>query len=364
MRHRDAAPLTTRQAVALAKSAGRELGFGLLAVRAELRAWSARAHAIPDATLRALVLQGMDEGRALADGAALFWTVPSRRSGDLLRALVAFQTLLNFLDVLMESDARQFGQPRHWSWLVGYALDSHGPAVPTDLINNELGDDGGYLSALVGSCQIGCRQLPSYPTGRDILLREARRAVSFEIEHEPDRRDRRAKMQRWATSQFSGVNDLEPWELAAGASSLLSAMAVLGMAADPDVAPECMRHAADAYAWVGTTAALLDSYADFEADTRTGSHNWFDYYRSVDAAVARTSTLLAGATERARALPSGERHAVIVGAMAALALSGDAARRPERRATTAALARSGGTLTQVLVPILRAWRVAYGRKQA
>ena len=62
------------------------------------------------------------------------------------------------------------------------------------------------------------------------------------------------------------------------------------------------------------------------------------------------ASLLSGAIERVHALPAGERHVVIVGGMAALFLCGDAARRPEWRATTAALARSGGTLTRVLVP--------------
>ena len=99
MSHRDPAPLTSRHVAALIRSAGRELGYGLLTVRAELRAWRARARTIPDAEIRALVLQGMDEGRALVDGAALFWTLPERRSGELLRALVALQTLLNFLDL-------------------------------------------------------------------------------------------------------------------------------------------------------------------------------------------------------------------------------------------------------------------------
>lgn len=361
MSHRDPAPLTTRQAAALVKGAGRELGYGLLAVRSELREWSARARAIPDADLRALVLQGMEEGRALVDGAALFWIVPRCRSAEVLRVLVALQTLLNFLDMIMERDARRLGQPRHWTWLAGYALDAHGPPFPADIINNELGDDGGYLGALVGACRDGCRRLPSYAVARDILMRETHRAVSFEIEHEPHEQDRRAKMLRWAGSQFDGQHGLAAWELAGGASSLLSAMAVLGMAADPGVDPDRMRRAADAYVWVGSSAALLDSYLDFDADQHDGSHNWLGYYDSVDHAVARAAVLLAGATERVRVLPAGERHAVIVGAMAALALSGDAARLPERREATTALIRSGGTLTRVLVPMLRAWRVAYGR---
>jgi tetraprenyl-beta-curcumene synthase len=359
MSHRDPAPLTSRHVVALLRSAGRELGYGLLAVRAELRAWSARARTIPDPEIRALVLQGMEEGRALVDGAALFWTVPERRSAELLRALVALQTLLNFLDVLLESDARHRGRPRRWTWLVEYALDADGPPLPIDIINNELGDDGGFFSALVAACRDACRQLPSYAAARPILLREARRAASFEIEHESDPERRSVMMRRWAASQFGEQAGLASWELAGGASSLLTAMVVLGMAADPEVAPDRMRRAADAYVWVASAAALLDSYADLDADQSAAAHNWFGYYDSADDAVRRAKTLLGGATERVRRLPEGERHEVIVGAMAALALSGDAARRSDRRRATLALVGSGGPLTQLMMPLLRAWRVAY-----
>jgi tetraprenyl-beta-curcumene synthase len=362
MSHRNPAPLTVRQTFAIARSAVRELCCGLLAVKAELRRWNARARRIPDPAVRALVVQGMTEGRALADGAALFWTLPGCRSLELLRTLVAFQTLLNILDVLMEAEAQRLGQPRHWSWLIGYALDADSPPFPSDIINNELGDDDGFINALVTACQEGCRGLSSYTAARDVLLREARRAVSFEIEHEPDRRHRCAKIERWAGAQFGDQAALAPWELAGGASSLLTAMAVLGVAADPGVGAARMRRVADAYVWTATASALLDSYVDLEADQSDGSHNWFGYYDSVHHGARRTGMLLSGALERVRALPAGERHAVIVGAMAALALSDDAARRTARRAGTAMLIRSGGTLTRVLVPVLRAWRTAYRRR--
>jgi hypothetical protein len=60
-------------------------------------------------------------------------------------------------------------------------------------------------------------------------------------------------------------------------------------------------------------------------------------------------------------LRDGERHVVLVGCMAALALTGRSARSVDRHASTARLVRSGGPTTALLVPALRAWRWAYGR---
>jgi hypothetical protein len=46
--------------------------------------------------------------------------------------------------------------------------------------------------------------------------------------------------------------------------------------------------------------------------------------------------------------------------MVALYLSKDSAQASHRRAQTRSLVRAGGSLTRLLLPILRAWRTMYG----
>jgi hypothetical protein len=93
----------------------------------------------------------------------------------------------------------------------------------------------------------------------------------------------------------------------------------------------------------------------------SGAHNWFDYYPSDEHATRRAAEVLQEAMGRISVLRNGERHVVIVASMAALWLSSDTARRDEMRDTAAVIARSGGGMTRLLIPVLRAWRVAYGR---
>ncbi len=50
--------------------------------------------------------------------------------------------------------------------------------------------------------------------------------------------------------------------------------------------------------------------------------------------------------------------------MIAMYLSKDSARTPELRASTAALLRAGGSLTRVLLPVLRLWRIAFAQQGA
>jgi tetraprenyl-beta-curcumene synthase len=222
-----------------------------------------------------------------------------------------------------------------------------------------LGDDGGYLRALTLTCRAGCATLPHYRAARGLLVREARRSRAFEIEHDGDPQRRVQAMQQFAAREFSDTTDATWWELTGGASSLLTAMAVLALAADEQTTGEDLRRSAEAYTWVANAAALLDSYADQLDDARTGAHNWLDYYPAKNLAVQRTAVVIDRALRETSALRNGDRHLVIVTSMIALALSSDSARSPSLRASSHALEAASGSLTRLLIPVLRAWRIAH-----
>jgi hypothetical protein len=356
----DPAPLTRRQLWALGAGAGRELRHGLWMVKREMATWEARAAAIEDHTARAEVLAALAGGRPLVDGAAFFWTLTPRRHDEVVRLLVALQTLLNLMDHALERDADETeGRPGTWTRLLGQALDlTRPPPSPSEV--TMFPEDQGLVHALVATCRASCAALPGYERAHALVVREARRAVSFEIEHDL-RADRRlSDMQAYAARHFPRVSELTSWELVGGASSLMTAMAVLVLAADG--APvEHLAAAADAYVWVGSVGALLDSYGDQLADARTGAHNWHAYYPEWSVAIERTSVLLQQTLRKVGALPHGERHIVLVACMAALWLSSDEARSKALRPTTDRILEGAGATTRLLVPILRLWRIAYGR---
>jgi len=245
-------------------------------------------------------------------------------------------------------------------WLAREALDLTRPP-PDHEITARLGDDGGFLRALVMACRGGCAALPNYRHAHGLLVREATRSRAFEIEHDRDAPRRSATMQAHVAQHFRDVTDIAWWELVGGASALLPAMVVLALAADAATTPDDLLQAADAYVWVASAAALLDSYVDRPADVSSGAHNWFDYYPTDAHATQRAAELLQGAVSRASALRNADRHIVIVASMAALWLSSDTARRIDLRETTATMARSGGGMTRLLILVLRAWRMAYRR---
>ena len=109
---------------------------------------------------------------------------------------------------------------------------------------------------------------------------------------------------------------------------------------------------------------MLDSYVDQAEDERNGDHRYVGHYQDRKVAGERLRDLVARSTVEARRLRDGHRHGVIAACMIAMYLSKDSARTPEMRASTAGLVRAGGSLTRLLLPVLRIWRIAFDQQAA
>jgi tetraprenyl-beta-curcumene synthase len=367
----DPTPLRCRQVWALAGAAGRELLWGLPAVSREVDAWRARARAIPDPSLREDALAAILSKRAHADGAALFCTLPRRRHRRLLALLVAYQTAWDFLDNASERGAcmgERNGRQLHRALVEG--LDPGG--LLSDYYRHHLcGGDGGYLHMLARACQEVCAALPSYEHVRSRVLAEARRCSIQSINHNPDPAGRDVALRRWAeqaradSARDSAQREMSWFELTAAASASLVPHVLLALAAEPACQPGDVVAAHAAYLpWASLATAMLDSYADRHEDDAAGEHSYIGHYGDGEEAVRRVAEIVARASREARDLRAGHRHAVIVASMVAMYLSKDGARSPAANEGTADLVRSGGSLARLLLPVLRAWRLAYGQRAA
>lgn len=361
----DPLPLRASQLRALVAATARELIWGRAVVSREIRHWRIAAEQIPDPCIRAEALDVLARKRGNTDGAALFWTLTSQRDLSLLRLLVAHELIWDFLDNVSERGAH-VGQ--HNSRQLHLAIvDSLDPARPVaDYYRyHPWQDDGGYLRMLVQACRIGVERLPSYSIVRATAIREARRAAVQSINHETEPRRRDRELQAWARREYPGRQFVHWFELSAAASASLVIHALLALAATPRASE---RQVADTYAvyfpWVSLAVVMLDSYADQQEDAVNGAHSYFAHYASNEQAVARLRESIVESARGALRLPNGERHAVVVACMTAMYLSKDSARSPELEATTRELVRAGGSLTRLLLPILRTWRIRYRQQSA
>jgi tetraprenyl-beta-curcumene synthase len=347
----------------LAAAAIRELLWGLRSVSRELSAWQRLARAIPDVPIREDALGALVRKRTHVDGAALFSILPRRRNPCLLGLLVAYEIVLDFLDNVNEREASPAnGRQLHIALIEALNPDR---GISEHYRHHLCRDDGGYLRALVEACREGCALLPGYPQVRGVLLREATRALVLGINHELDPLGRDEELRRWARQECAGYLDASWFELSSAASASLTVHALLALAAE-SVGGEhevAAVHAAY-FPWLSAASTMLDSYVDRAEDTVIGNHAYIEHYPTDEAGLRRVRELVGRSTWEARQLRNGHRHAVIAAAMVAMYLSKDSARAASMRESTRGLVYAGGSLTVLLLPILRMWRAVYALRSA
>lgn len=362
----DAAPLTWPQLGSLARAATRELTWALPIVRREVRSWRIRAESIPAATLRGDALSALDHKRGHVDGAGLFCILPRCRSRNLLRLLVAYEVIWDFLDTVNEHAASAGqGNGRQLHLALVDALDPSRP-ISDYYRYHPWKDDGGYLRALVAACRSCVVALPSYRELRVALVQEARRAQVLAINHEHNPVHRDAALRAWAARELrQRLPDTSWFELSGAASASMTVHALLALAAEPRVSTlEIVRTRRAYFPWISATTTMLDSYVDQVEDVAENQHSYVAHYPSSEFAVQRIGELIGRSMRLALAKPDGARHAVIVACMTALYLSKDSARTPRLRDSSDRLVRAGGGLTRLLRPLLRLWRIAYDQCSA
>lgn len=222
-------------------------------------------------------------------------------------------------------------------------------------------DDGGYLDALVGLCREACLALPCYSNVRAFVCGAARRCTVQALNHNPNPHDRELALRAWAEREYPGHK--APWfELTAAASASVEPHALLALAAESAWEEQEIARTRAAYHSVSLAIAMLDSYADVAEDAATDAHSYIAHYHDADAVSRRLGEIIEQAIRAVRGLRSGDRHAVVAGCMVAMYLSKK--NNPERAPEARRLARAGGTLTALLLPILWLWRAAYALRSA
>ena len=354
---KDASRVSIGISSALLAAVMRELCWGLRAVSGEVEAWRGRAAVIPDCAIREDALSSLDNKRGNTDGAALFWILPDKRLPHLLRLLVTYEIMCDFLDSVSERGAGAgLANGRQLHLAFTEALDPSTP-ISDYYLYHPWREDGGYLRLLVELCRAACVLLPSYIAIRPALIRAATLAQVQGLNHELDAHLRDVTLREWVAREFLDRLGLAWYELSGAASTWISVLALLALASEPGRQPYEGAEVYAAYFWVCLAATVLDSYVDEAEDTANGDHSYFGHYRTKEEGVRRAHEIVGRATREAQALRNGHRHMVIVACMVALYLSKDSALQPGMIATSKMLLHSGGPLAVLLGPILRSWRL-------
>ncbi len=295
-------------------------------VERELGRWRRRAEQIPSPELRQQALNSMYYKKFHCQGGAIYALLAPAFRSTVVRLIVAFQTISDYLDNLcdrstsmLETDFRQL----HQSMLD--AVDPSQPLSPYYQYHPER-DDGGYLAALVRVCQEEIARLPGYRAVYPEVERLVRLYTDMQTYKHIAPAKRVEKLQSWyeAYRENNGqeVGELYWNEFAAACGSTLGVFALLAAAGRPDCDEQLAQAIRKAYfPWMCGLHILLDYFIDQEEDRIGGDLNFVTAYADDVDVMVRLRQFAQRASELAGRLPEASFHRLIVEGLLGLYLS-------------------------------------------
>ena len=318
-------------------------------VEHDLNLWRVKAAAIPDEELRRQALTSIKMKRFHCQGGAIFALYTPGKTRELVRFIVALQTISDYLDNLCDrvpgADAQTF-RTLHQAMLA--AVD---PAVALkDWYDTyPYQDDGGYLNLLVSACQETIAAFPGYRDIREDLLHLVQLYCDLQVYKHIEPRFRVEKLVNWFSEKKSLAPTLYWWEFAAATGSTLAMFALVAMAAARSVTTSERKELLDCYfPWVCGLHILLDYFIDLDEDEAYGDLNFVSFYPTPLAMEEGMKQFLQEALRGVEALPRPGFHHTMTMGLLALYLSDSKATESGRSKISQQMLRYGGTETNFL----------------
>lgn len=281
-------------------------------VHEELRHWTDRARKIPDPELRRQALASIATKAFHCEGGGIYGLLAGERMHDAVRFIVAYQTISDYLDNLCDRSTSL--DPEDFRMLHASMRDALTPgAGPGDYYKHREGrDDGGYLAALVATCQEVLAVLPAYEAIAPHLYELVGHYSSLQVYKHVRPEERVPLLEGWFEENRSALPPMAWYEFAACSGSTLGIFCLVARACQEDCTPALAHRIRDAYfPWVQGLHILLDYLIDQDEDRRGGDLNFCSFYPDDREMVARLSHFYRQATASVSALPDAGFHRLI-----------------------------------------------------
>ncbi|PWK06647.1 tetraprenyl-beta-curcumene synthase family protein [Tumebacillus permanentifrigoris] len=321
----------------------------------ELKAWHERASEIPDPELQRQALMSLTTKRFHADGGTVYATAAaSEHVHTLVKLIVALQTISDYLDNLCDRstslDPQDFRQIHH-AMLDAVTLEG---GVHEYYAYRDEKNDGGYLTALVRTCQDQIALLPSYPHVQDAIRWLVSLYCDLQVHKHVRVEDREPRLIAWhehhaaihrsddprtataaASHASSSAQDREPllaestevtapilipelaaltwYEFSAATGSTLGMFMLFLAASDDELTTPDVHAILRAYfPWIGGLHILLDYFIDQEEDLEGGDLNFVTYYDAPERAYERIEEFASRSLQALEDLPSPRFHRLVL----------------------------------------------------
>ncbi|WCN36525.1 tetraprenyl-beta-curcumene synthase family protein [Aneurinibacillus uraniidurans] len=315
------------------------------AVKAEISRWRTQAEQIPDSELRRQALDSIKNKTFHCEGGCVYVSAEMERAPQLIRLIVAYQTISDYLDNLC--DRSTSAEADNFTRLHQAMLDAVSGEHPRDVdyyyAYNAEKDDGGYLRDLVATCQAEIARLPQYALVRQYVIELASLYCDLQIHKHVTPEQRESRLFVWWQEKRHLAPLLEWQEFAAATGSTLGVFHLFQVASSHTLTAGRAQAIREAYfPWVCALHILLDYLIDLEEDQLGGDLNFISYYGNEQHIYRRLHYIVEQAQQHVEVLPDAKFHRMIIDGLLGLYLSdGKVRRQPMVRTVAHWMIRSG-----------------------
>ncbi|MDP4126031.1 MAG: tetraprenyl-beta-curcumene synthase family protein [Bacillota bacterium] len=312
-------------------------------VKQELNRWKRLAEQIPDVRLSQQATESIRTKAFHCQGGSIYALYPGVKRDVTLRFIVAYQTMSDYLDNLV--DSLEVQDEMAFTQLHLAMQEALNPQIsPSDYyLYYPYREDGGYLKRLVTMCQDSLTNLPSYNIVQEEAIKLARLYSSLQTYKHLTLNERELKMSNWINSHLKSYPEITEWEFAAATGSTLGIFCLYAIAFDPKMVIEKAQSIREAYfPWICGLHILLDYFIDLREDKETNQLNFVSYYESIEMIGERLHIFVENSLKKAGQLGYPKFHRAVVQGLLAMYLSDEKSMDSQIRSVTQQLLTGSG----------------------
>ena len=260
----------------------------LPAVHRFLDGWKEKAKKIPDPELRRQALMSIGAKTFHCEGGGIYTLLAGEHARETMRFIVAYQTISDYLDNLCDRGTSR--DPEDFRTLHTALADALSPgAEPGDYYRfRREKDDGGYLPALVLTCQNVLRDHPGHGRIAPMLRELAGYYRELQVHKHVPAGEVQPRLESWFAGHRESFPGVRWQEFCAASGSTLGIFSLVSQNWADDLPDDVLRRIKETYfPWVQGLHILLDYCVDREEDHLAGELNFCDYYRDEDEMAER-----------------------------------------------------------------------------
>lgn len=326
-------------------------------VKQELNGWQRLAAQLPDARLSKQATESIRTKAFHCQGGSIYALYPGVNLEATIQFIVAYQTMSDYLDNLVDSleiqDEKAFSQ-LHLA--MQEALNPQ--VVPSDYYRYyPYREDGGYLERLVKTCQHSFKKLPSYTIVQEEGIELAKLYSCLQTYKHLAVEERESKMLNWIRPNLSSDSEITAWEFAAASGSTLGIFCLYAIAYDPQLSQTQGQKIKQAYfPWICGLHILMDYFIDLREDRETNQLNFVAYYDHTEMIRNRLQLFVRNSLIQTQKLDHPAFHRIVVQGLLAMYLSDEKSIDREIGSISKQLIKDSGWGVNLLFGICRLLR--------